>query len=322
MDRATHVSAVPSDSLVLDSPSVSPDGTLLTVTVRANPGAAIGPRVLQVTTPGGISTSVPSPENTLNLFAEARGSAKPLVAPLVGVTLGEVPVAPVAVPALPAALLGIQVGAQDVPARPSLLASAPSVGVAVGPMVDRIEAPPLALGGTYVLRIFGKGMDAVDGAGIFPGLDVAVSRPVPSQDGTQVTLSFTISPDARLEPRELRLVAGPLLVPFANPALAVLRLGPGVPQIDSIQPIVAQPGDTVELVVRGHNLQGAVRVLAEPAEGLELAANHGVNADGTELRIRMHVSENASTGPRTLRVQAPGGTSTGQASPANTFTVY
>ena len=223
---------------------------------------------------------------------------------------------------LPAALIGIQVGTGDSAPDPSFLASAPALGLAVGPIVTAIEAPPLALGGSYELRVVGRDLHGVDGAGIFPGFDVAVGSPFPSDDGTEVALTLTVSPDAELQPRELRLVAGPGIVAFADPADAVLRLGTGIPRIESIQPIVAQPGDTFELVVRGNRYRGTIRVLAEPGEGLVFDTKHTVNAEGTELRIRMHVSPGASIGPRTIRVETPSGTSTDAASPANTFTVY
>ena len=320
--RATQVSAEPPNGLAIGLPGLTEDGTALTVAIRADRDASPGPRVLRVTTPTGTSTPVAGPQNTLTLFDEARASPKPLVSPLLGVTLGTMPDEPSTLYDLPAALIGIQVGTGDSAPDPSFLASAPALGLAVGPIVTAIEAPPLALGGSYELRVVGRDLHGVDGAGIFPGFDVAVGSPFPSDDGTEVALTLTVSPDAELQPRELRLVAGPDIVAFADPADAVLRLGTGIPRIDSIQPIVAQPGDTFELVVRGNRYRGTIRVLAEPGEGFVFDTKHTVNAEGTELRIRMHVSPGASIGPRTIRVETPSGTSTDAASPANTFTVY
>jgi hypothetical protein len=165
-------------------------------------------------------------------------------------------------------------------------------------------------------------LDDANGAGVFPGLDLAVSNPAPSADGTHVAVTLTVPPDAEPEPRKLSLAADDRVLPFANPRDAVIQIGPGIPQIDSIQPILAEPGDTIELTVRGHNLQNAMRVLAEPKAGLDIDQERAVNDDGTELRVRVHVRHDAAIGPHTIRVQAPGGTSTDAATPANTFTVY
>ncbi len=319
---ATKVSARPPDDLVLARPSVNDDGTALTFSVRAESEASPGPRVLQVSTPAGTSTASASPQNTLTLFRDTQGSAQPLVGTLVGVSVG-VPQDPdFTFRELPAPVLGLQVGQSDLPPKPSGLASARPTGLAVGPVITAVQTPPLALGGSYQVRVLGHNLHDVDGAGVFPALGVTASSPFPSLEGREVLFSLTVAPDADLRPRELRLVAGPLIVPFADPADALVRLGTGLPLIDSIHPILTQPGDTLELLVRGHELQGATEVLADPPEGLVFDHRPIVNAQGTELRARVHVMEDAPIGPRVIRVQTPGGGSTDQSSPANTFTIY
>lgn len=209
----------------------------------------------------------------------------PLVAAVLGIEIADapggsdLPVDPLAAP-----LVGIQVGEAAEPQIPSTLVAAPLVGLVLGPVATHIQAPPLLLGDTYSLQVHGQALEGVDGAGVYPGWDLAVGTPLAGADGTSLALSLTIPPDAALEPRSLRLLAGPDPIPFADPRAAVLVLAAGVPEIDSIQPIVAQ----------------AV----------------------TELRIRLYVTPDAAVGPRTIRVQTQGGTSTSAASPANSFTVY
>jgi hypothetical protein len=320
--RATGVSALPPDGLHLGPPEVNAEGTVLTINMRASAGASAGPRVLRVTTPAGTSTAVMEPANTLTLFNEAQVSPDPLVAPRVGISIGGTQQSMPLPIHLPAPLIGVRMGPNATPSEPTRLTVAPSLGVAVGSFVTAVDAPPLTLGGTYDLRISGHELEVADGAGVFPGLDLAVSSPLASPSGSEVTLTLTVPADADPQPRRLGLVAGARILPFTDPADAVIRIAAGLPKIDSIQPILAEPGDTIELIVRGENLQGAPRVFAEPQGGLEIGNERAVSNDGTELRVQVHVRWDAEIGPHTIRVQAPGGTSTDAASPANTFTVY
>lgn len=325
LSLATQVSALPGNDLLLGAPNVHEDGTSLTLGVRALADAAPGPRVLRVTTPAGTSSNEASPQNTLTLYRDEKASPDPLTAPLLGVIMGETSDTDTTVPHFPATLVGVRVGPGDPTPKPPVPAFSPSLGVAIGPQATHVQAPPLAQGGTYTLRVLGHALGSVDGATIFPGfagLDVAVSSPVPSADGRSLSLDLTVARDAAPQVRELRLVSGADLVPFADPSAALLRIGGAVPEIDSIQPLVAQPGDTFELIVRGRHFEQATGVIAEPNSGLVFDTERTVDGNATELRVRMHVHSDASVGPRTIRIQTPAGTSTDRASPANTFTVY
>ncbi len=322
-DRATAVSALPPDDLVIGSPTVSSGGASLSVSIEAQTTATSGLRVLTVTTPAGNSTQTPSPANTLTLYAQALAAPAPLIGPLLGVTVGEPAGSELTVSALPSPLLGIQVG-EDAPIAPGTVAALAShaLGIVTGVYATDLEAPPLLLGDTYTLSVRGHGLDLVDGAGVFPGLDLVLGTPVPAADGASLLLSLTVPPDAAVERRELRLVAGDTLVPFADPALALLEIAPGVPEIDSLTPIVIRPGETAELIVRGSHLQNARRVFAEPAHGILFASTLSATGDGSEVRVRIHAQDDAPLGARTIRIETPGGTSTDQALPANTLTLF
>jgi hypothetical protein len=318
---ATLVSATPPGDLTIGPPSVSEDGTSIGVTVRAAPGATPGPRVLRVAAPTGTSTATASHFNTLDLFDEARASPDPLIAPLLGLNVGETRHHR-AGQTLTAPLLGLRIGPEVTARDRPLLTPSPLLGIAVGPTAYRVETQPLTRGGSHQLRVFGHDLGTVDGAALIPAFDVALGRPFPSPDGAELALTLTIPPEAVLQPRELRLVAGSGIVPFAEPSQSLLRFGSGIPLVDSIQPIVAERGDILDLVVRGHDLDAATRVSAEPSAGLALDTELWSSPDGTELRVRLHVPEDAQPGPRVIRVQTPGGMSTESASPANTLTIY
>ena len=62
-------SSTPASGLVISStPTISADGTILTVDIRVNSDAALGDRVIQVTTPGGVTGSNAAPANTFTVY--------------------------------------------------------------------------------------------------------------------------------------------------------------------------------------------------------------------------------------------------------------
>ncbi len=323
LDRVSRISAVPPDGLTFGSPTESGDGRSLVVNVSALADAADGPRTLVVTTAAGDSTDLAEVGNTLTLYTRALASPRDFTAPLLGVELGQGDGGNGAFDALLAApLVGVELAGGEGPGDSSLQTYSASLGIALGGYVASVEAPPLLAGDTYVLTLRGQGLEGLDGAAIFPGIDVAVGLPLPSADGTWALLEITVDPGVLPQPRELRLVAGERVIPFTDPGAARLYPAAGVPDIVSMTPITGRPGEVVDLLVRGEHLQNAVRVTAEPLEGIVFEPAANVNADGTELRIRLYLAEDVALGGRTIRIETPGGASASQASPANTFTVF
>src|SRR5262249_4818751 len=97
--------------------------------------------------------------------------------------------------------------------------------------------------------------------------------------------------------------------------------GVGVPQFDSITPIVAARGTTFTLTIRGSNLKGALAVTAMPATGITIGNTFNIDATGTQLDVGMSLAPDAAFGSRVIQVLVPGAASNSTPTPANTFTV-
>lgn len=308
--------------LAFGPPSVAADGRRLTVIASPVPGAGTGHTRVQVRTPAGASTRETTPANRLTLFRDARVPPSALAAPALGIVVGSAvhPSPPDVLVAAP--LLGVAIGPMT-PERPAdRLVATPALGVVTGPFVSGVSAPSLLPGGTYDLRLSGRGLDAVDGAGLFPGLDLTLASPIPSADGTALSLRLTIPSDAEPKARELRLLANGAQVAFSDPRLAVIAVDDGPPEVHSIWPIQAEAGETLDLAIRGARLEDVTRVFAEPAAGLQFSWQYTLDPDGVGVLVRVHVDADAPPGTRTLRVETPGGVSSVADAAANRFTVH
>jgi YD repeat-containing protein len=308
--------------LTFGAPSIAPDGRRLSVIASPRPGAATGHTRVSLRTPAGTSTREPTPANTLTLFRDARVPPSVLAAPPVGVAVGSPPDPVQRDVLLAAPALGVRLGPANSDRPTEHLTAAPALGIVTGPFVTAVEAPPLLPGGTYSLHLSGHGLDAVDGAALFPGLDLALSSPTQSPDGTTLSLLLTIPSDAEPTARELRLLANDRQVTFAHPRLAVIAIDDGPPEIHSIWPIQANAGETLTLAIRGVRLDDVSRVYVEPAAGMQFSWQRTVEGDGTLLTVRVQVAADAPPGARTIRVETPGGASSAADAAANRFTVY
>ncbi len=150
---------------------------------------------------------------------------------------------------------------------------------------------------------------------------IALGAPQVSLDGTQVSVTFSVATSAPVGPREVVVSAGGMRVPFFAASAARVYVAAGAPSIDSITPILAAQGSIVTLTVRGQNLRGASAVTAQPADGLGFEPTPAVDSTGTQIVIRFTIAPSAALGPRVIRVVTPGGITSSDAAPANTFTV-
>lgn len=325
-DRAEAILITPATDLAIGTPVVAADGNSLTFTLSALSGAAPGPRTVQVVTPAGISTATASPHNTVTFFTPDQRIAAPTpqVSALLGIQVAEPPPADPVITDLSTALLGIQVASVPEPNEITINpVVSPQLGIGVGSIITGIDAPILDLDGTYTLRVTGRLLDAVDGAGLYPSNGVSLSQPLVSADGTEVTLLITVPADVSVEKRELRLAIGTDWVPVVDPRRALLPVGQGIPLLNHhIDPLVGSPGETVTLTIQGQYLQDALRVFAEPEGALLFRPNPSVDATGEILTVVMQIAEDAPSGTYVLRVETPVGTSSTEPTPKNSFTIY
>lgn len=321
--NASIVKTVPSDGVTVSNPpSVSADGTLLTVALGTAATAATGPRAVVVATPGGESSSTQGPENTLRLTATPGTNVTPVVSAPLGVVFQDnTPAPPVVIDSLVAPAVGVVLQDPNPPAPATQPVFGTNVGVAVGPVALSVSPTGFAPGTSGTLTVTGVALDGVTAVSVVPSTGVTPGAPAVAPDGSQVSVPVTIAATAPATVREVRLLAGTARVPFADPAASEFSIGPGVPQFDSITPIVAAQGTTFTMTIRGSNFTGAAAVTATPPSGIAISNTFTVNAAGTQLDVTMSIAPNAPVGPRVIQVVVPGAASSATAAPANTLNI-
>lgn len=194
------------------------------------------------------------------------------------------------------------------------------VGVSLGPVITGVMPRVLALGQSVELLIDGAGFAEGGQVSIEPAAGLTLGAVSLSADRRRLSVPVQVAPDAVLGARSLHVLdANGQPLPMVDPTLSQIHVTAGLPVIHSVDPLFGVGGETVELVVRGERLQGAV-LSFQPSHDLS-AELPVVNAGGTELIARVQITPAASRGVRTVVVTTLSGQSSGQATPANQFTV-
>lgn len=303
---ASSVNFTPSAGIVVSNPpAVSADGTTLSVSFAIAADAALGARVVSVTTPGGTTSTVPSVTNTFGITAVSDP----------GMTHTSVS-APVGVQVQTDAVVTTT---RDVPYGPT---SSQLVGVTVGSTIRAVAPISGNIGSSNLLvRAFGVGLSAASGISFQPPNGITVTSFAVGDDSTpQVTID--IAPDAPVSPRTVlvALTGGGYALPTAAGSNQFQVTLP-TPQIDSLQPIRAMVGQGVAMTIFGKNFGSASKVDFTPADGIAVTNPPTVSADGTMITISLTIAANATLGNRIVTVTTPGGTSTATAYTSNTFAV-
>lgn len=272
------------------------DATTLSMAVSADVAASLGDRLLQIITATGTSSAIAVPNNTLRVVLPDQ-----------------------IVPDFAAPLLGVLVDSQPQPQPRDVYATA--LLIAKAPVATAVEPSLLIPNASALIEVIGSGLDAVDNIVIVPADDISIAELSVSGNGDRV--SFMLAVDAIAEPglRTLQLLAGAQSLPFATPGTNLIRIADEQPVIDSITPNSGFAGAGFTMIIRGRNLRKASAVTATPATGMIFAAVPVVNGDGTEISINVTLATDAPAGPRLIQVQTPSGSSSSQATPANTFNI-
>ncbi|MFN7085507.1 MAG: beta strand repeat-containing protein [Burkholderiales bacterium] len=321
LQGAQGVRMIPPAEIAIAAPSVNAAGTELIATVNVSSAAAAGLRVVVVSTPAGESVTAANDANTVQIATEIGGTYAPVVSPNLGVVLEDSAppsqqfIGPVISPAL-----GIVLQDPNPPSPPSDIVRAIQVGVAVGSFASGVRATPLAPTSTGTLTISGSGLADVTAVTVIPSTGLTLGALQIAPDGSQITTPVTAS-SAATGLRGVQVLRGSDKVPFIPAGSDTFRIGEGVPNIDSITPILANRGQMITMVIRGQNFQDAIAVIATPAQGVFIDIAPTVNAAGTEIGVRIGIAADAPEGARVIQVVTPGGSTTSSAVPANTFTV-
>ena len=317
---ASVVSVLPASEIsVSQPPTVSTDGTLITVNLTISASATTGQRVVTVTTPSGITDTATTPGNTLNLVNTL--SITPIHAPELGVVKLDDTPPPSIASILASPQLGVVLQTVAPPPVTQDIFLGTRLGVAVGPVAKTLQATPLSPGVSGTLTVSGVGLDTASSFSVIPATGITLGTPAIQPDGLSLSVPITLAADATAGVKELKLGNGTTQIPFTEATAARFIVATGEPRIDSIAPILARQGDTVTLTVRGAHF-GSASVLIEPAAGVVMGSAPVISADGTQLTLSMFLPADAALGGRVIRIQTPGGITTDQPVPANTFTVF
>lgn len=325
----TNVSAVriePPQSVLAGPFQVNAEGTLLTFDATVAAGAASGSRAVVVTTAAGESTSTVEPGNLVRIATQVGPTYAGISSLPVGVRVGSgVTVPPDPVDRLIGAPhVGVVVGSAT-PAPQSVAGTAASkaVGVVVGTVAQAISPTGWLQGGSGTVTIDGRGLDTVTSVTATPATGLLLGAPVVNGDGSQLSVTLSVAPDAPLGLRWLRLgTAAGRTVTFANPALAAFGIG-SLPTMTSVSPIVFEQGKGATLLIRGSNLKNVLRVVFAPGSGLRPTSDIVWSQDalGELLSVALTVDATAPLGNRVVRLEVYGGLTSADPSPANTINV-
>jgi hypothetical protein len=220
--------------------------------------------------------------------------------------------------------VGVVVGSAT-PAPQSVAGTAASraVGVVVGTVAQAVSPTGWLQGGSGTVTIDGRGLDTVTTVTATPATGLLLGAPVVNGDGSQLSVTLSVAPDAPLGLRWLRLgTAAGRTVTFANPALAAFGIG-SLPTMTSVSPIVFEQGKGATLLIRGSNLKNVLRVVFAPGSGLRPTSDIAWSQDalGELLSVALTVDATAPLGNRVVRLEVYGGLTSADPSPANTINV-
>jgi hypothetical protein len=223
---------------------------------------------------------------------------------------------------LAAPLVGVVVESTVVAEAVKTTAAAGAVGVVIGSVAQSISPNGWLQGDSGSITVRGQGLDRVVSVSLTPASGLLLGSPVVSADGSVLTISLAVAPDAALLPRRLRLgtIAGE--VPFLSADAALVAIG-SVPTMTSLSPIVVEQGRSTNVLVRGSRLKGVSAAVFEPTAGIGVAGplQWAQDALGETLTVPVLVDAAAPTGLRVLRLLVPGGSTPAPASPVNSITV-
>jgi YD repeat-containing protein len=325
LQGTTAIRFEPSNGMVVGAtPTVNSLGTEASVSVSVQSGTAAGTRVVVVDMPAGSSSNIAGVANTVTLADNISATYSGVTSALVGVQNGPntPPVANTLITTVTSPLIGVVVEQTPAPVSTTYGLFSSPVGVAVGPVLTKVEQSDLIIGGTGSLTLRGHGLQFVTNVQLAPNSNITVSSFNANVDGTVLTVNLTVDATAQAGARSLRLSTGTTPLPVAHAVEPIFYVAAAAPRIDSITPILASQGEEVWILIRGAHFQNARVVTVTPAAGVSVISTPVVNGTGTEMTVSLRLASNAALGARVLQVQTPGGTTTSTAVPANTFTVY
>jgi len=278
---------------------------------------------------GTTSVTIPAGQTTAQVLVSGKKEGSTSIS-LVSSTLGTVSV-PVYVTVeyaginmSYASLVGVvkESAAPVTPAQNISLLSSASVGVAFGKYITGMTPSLLTIGtGPTTVTINGDGLQGATTVAINPADGLTLGSFSINPDGKSLTVPVTVAANAPTTLRQVTVSAGAVQYKPTSAGADRLLISLPVPEVHSVDPLFAVPGNVVTLVVRGKNLQNAQSVSFIPMDGILVGGAPTVSADGTQLTATLSIAASAVRGVRVVQVTTPAGSSDGVASAFNTFTL-
>jgi hypothetical protein len=328
----TNVRIVPPSDVQFSGPfDANEEGTELEFFVTVGEAAAPGERVVIVATPAGESPATLSAGNLVHIARQTGPTYGGIVSLPVGVmagtdNTGEViqKTSDILATSVPVGVLLPETAISRTQDRAN--ASLP-VGVIAGSAAVSIQPEGWLQGVSGTITVTGFGLDAVTSTRVSPATGLLIGSSTASGDGTSLTFTIAVAPDAEAIPRDLRLLnATGAEVAFIGAASGRFGIG-AMPSLVSMSPIVLAQGQSYLLTIRGSNLRSvnSVEALgASGAAGLRFTNKEIVwksDGSGESITVPVVVEFSAAPGTRVLRLLVPGGATASEPTPSNTITV-
>jgi len=322
LNDATAINITPADGITLSSPIASLDGTQVNATISVSPTASKGPRVIQLSTPGGSTEAGAMVSNTLQIVEEITNIVTPILSAVVGVQKETVPVTVTEEIAVVSTGIGIVKQVTPPVVENAKFAFAPLVGISKGEVASSIDPTSISINSiAQQIEVTGVNLDNVTTVQTIPADGVTLNGPaIISADGTTVTFSADVASDAAQTARRLELITATGTIPFINPAQSLMQITGLTPEINSIEPIQEVRGASFVMTIRGINFETVQSVQASPSNGITIGTPSAA-ADGRSLTVQVFIAANASTEQKVITVSTSAGTTTSASMPENTFTV-
>jgi len=221
-------------------------------------------------------------------------------------------------------LLGVVRAVELPPTMAPAMATSPALGVARSAVLTGVSPGSISRDvGQAELTLVGAGLFDVDQVAVIPDTGLVVSAPVPALDGRSVTVALSIAADAPIGLRRVAVRAGGATVHAASIDADQFYLAGNLPRIDSIAPILLNPGQTAMMTVRGVNFSQTAAITIDQPDGSPggIVLDQPLTIGSTLIEAMIHVAPDAAPGPRRVRVTTAAGTTSADPGPENTLEI-
>jgi len=319
---------------VSNPPTVSSDGTMITVSLIIDASAPLGNRVVSVTTPAGTTAAAATTANSFTITADLGTTYVPLISSEVGVLVTEAAVSNqvnVMYGPIASGELGIMV--TPAPSAAPLVTYEPVVsnvlGVAVGGIFTGFSPAAIEPGSTSVFTLTGSGLDAVTAIAVLPATNLTVTAWTPASDGLSGTVSIQADLAAGAGLRTLLPMVGSISLPPSAAGIDILQIGykPVASSITTTFPassVTVTSGTTVTLTMNGTHLQGVTKVEVLPSDGVTVDTMPTWSSDGTgeHVSVKIVVDATAAASDRLVRLTTTYGSSSAIPDTTNTLSIF